>query len=103
MRAAKPEKDSGSGPKNGPTIAYELHEYLILPHASPQKQWEGRPANRWTRAVLIFSKGASAWDGCYNEMTDKLYSYEADIPLLERYLCGLLALPTGKLVASPES
>lgn len=89
--------------EKGPTIAYEMHEYLILPHAPPQKRWEGRSAHQWTRTVLIVPKGTFAWHGCYNEMTTTLYNHESEIPLPKRYLYGLLTKPADKAVASSKS
>lgn len=83
-----------------PKITYQEHDYLILPHDPSPTRWEGRPGDRWARTVLIFSKGASVWHGCYNAMTAKLYGHESEIPLQARYLSGLLTKPSGKASSS---
>lgn len=77
-------------------LATQEHDYLILPHDPSPTRWRGRADDQWTRTVLIFSKGASVWHGCYNAMTAKLYGHESEIPLKVRYLSGLLTKPSGK-------
>lgn len=79
--------ESGSRPQ----IAYQEHEYLILPHDPSPKRQKGRLGSQWTRTVLMFSKNEFIAHGCY--VASKWYEQESDIPLEQRYFTGLLTKP----------